>query len=76
MHSSTMVAFNRLASAEYDSVKHFLHMNPLCQKESPYIHKRENLVILRRAREHALLDLWAEHLLRMFPKRLVQVCDI
>lgn len=65
--AQNMVAFNRPASRDYQSVKNYFFNNrPQCEEEESWINCKEDLVSLRPGREHAWLDVVIENLLKWF----------
>lgn len=69
-----MMAFNRPASSDYESVGQYMNnRKPLCEEEASWIYHKEDMVALRAGREHAWLDDVVEGLLRLCHGRLVEV---
>jgi hypothetical protein len=68
-----LVALNRPASADYQSVENYIDgYHPQRKLEEQWIYCKEDLVTLRPGREHAWLDAGIEHLLRLLHCRLIE----
>lgn len=69
-----LTASSRPSDSSYRSFRNFFSNNaPLCQKDEPWIQCKEDMLTLRRGREHAWLDDMIEHILRAFNCRIIEV---
>ena len=68
-----MVAMNRPAKGDYQSVRNFMYSHkPLGESEASWVNHEEDIITLRAGREHAWLDSGIEKLLKWFHCSLLE----
>jgi len=69
-----LVALNKPANKDHQSLTDYMYNSqPLCDDETEWAYKREDLVTLRPGREHAWLDASVEHLLKWLKCDAIEV---
>lgn len=70
-----LTSSSRPSDSSYRSFRNFFsNTRPLCQRDESWIECKEDMLTLRRGREHAWLDDTVEYVLKVINCRLIEVC--
>jgi len=74
LQAQQMVALNRPADRDHNSVMNFLwNQKPLFEDERSFIYEKEDLVTLKPGRETAFLDAFVERMIKISNCKPIQV---